>query len=292
MVKFLTSNKLNSELEKLIEDSQTELILVSPYINLHERFISALKTKVTEDKLAITVVFGKNENDSSKSIKKTDYEFLKEFPNIQIRYEKRLHAKYYANEITTILTSMNLYTYSQDNNIEAGIMFNGSVIKVGSQNSFDEDAYKYFSTVIEQSKLIFKRVPEYENSMLGLTKKYKFSKTIEDESTNFFSSMSSIERKDLKKKNIASNVTIVKDVISLPVKEQEFITTTNLSKETGISNRELWNKFESMKLVQKENDKWILTDNGISMGATMKERDDFSYIAWPLKIKEVLQSSN
>ena len=48
--------------------------------------------------------------------------FFKEFPNIQIRYEKKLHAKYYSNESAAILTSMNLYSYSQDNNIEAGVL--------------------------------------------------------------------------------------------------------------------------------------------------------------------------
>ena len=67
-------------------------------------------------------MFGKNEQDPSKSMKLEELDFFKEFSNIEIKYEKRLHAKYYANDYSAILTSMNLYSHSQDNNIEAGVI--------------------------------------------------------------------------------------------------------------------------------------------------------------------------
>lgn len=79
-------------------------------------------SKNDNPELEIIVVFGKNEDDISKSMSQEDFNFFKEFPNIEIRYEKRLHAKYFANEENAILTSMNLYGYSQDNNIEFGIL--------------------------------------------------------------------------------------------------------------------------------------------------------------------------
>ena len=41
-------------------------------------------------------------------------------PNIEIAHRKNLHAKFYANEDGSIMTSMNLYAYSQDVNIETG----------------------------------------------------------------------------------------------------------------------------------------------------------------------------
>ena len=67
-------------------------------------------------------MFGKNEEDMSKSMKQEDFDFFKQFPNIEILHENRLHAKYYANEPRAILTSMNSYGFSQNNNIEAGVL--------------------------------------------------------------------------------------------------------------------------------------------------------------------------
>ncbi|MBK7959709.1 MAG: hypothetical protein IPK03_17495 [Bacteroidetes bacterium] len=186
MAKFLTGNELNSELEKILEKATNWIVLISPYIKLHDRYASTLRSKKDNPDLEITVVFGKNEDDLSKSMKQEDFNFFKEFPNIEIRYEKRLHAKYYANESSAILTSMNLYNYSQDINIEAGVLTkfthlgniaSNLITNVTGEDNLDNSAWSYFARVIEQSDLLFKKVPEFESTMLGFSKKYISSKT-------------------------------------------------------------------------------------------------------------------
>ncbi len=208
MAKFLTGNELNLELEKILEQAEEQIVLISPYIKLHERYISSLKTKKELHKLEITIVFGKNEEDMSRSMKQEDFDFFKEFPNIEIRYEKRLHAKYYANENSAILTSMNMYSYSQDNNIEAGIMTKPTLL--GSIDNFESDAWNYFSRVIDQAELLFRRTPQYESSMLGLTKKYKDSKNEVDKLSDFFSNRqkyeSTIKRDFYEKKKVEQTI--------------------------------------------------------------------------------------
>src|SRR6185312_1652260 len=111
MASFCTGNDLNAELGKIFKYAEEYLYLISPYIKLHNRYSSELKEKINNAELKIVIVFGKNEDDISKSMKQEDFNFFKQFPNIEIRYEKRLHAKYYANENLAILTSMNLYNY-------------------------------------------------------------------------------------------------------------------------------------------------------------------------------------
>ena len=69
MAKFLTGNELNTELEKIFERADEQIILISPFIKLHDRFISTLRTKKDNHKLEIIIVFGKNEEDMSKSMK-------------------------------------------------------------------------------------------------------------------------------------------------------------------------------------------------------------------------------
>lgn len=177
MAEFVKGNQLNAELEKIFENAETQLIIISPFIKLHARFIDVLKAKKDNHNLEITVVFGKNEDNISKSFSIDEFNFLKDFPNIQIKYEPRLHAKYYANESAALLSSMNLYEFSQNNNIEFGILTKKSIM--GGLTSIgvnlDSEAFYYFDQVINNSKSMYKRSPEYEDKFLGLAKKYTHS---------------------------------------------------------------------------------------------------------------------
>lgn len=195
MAKFLTGNELNLELERIFQNAKRTLLLISPYIKLHPRFISALRTKLEDHDLEIIIVFGKNE-DKSRSMTEKDFEFFKTFPNIQIYFEQHLHAKYYANESCAILTSMNLYDYSLNNNIEAGVMTKTSLLQGLANNlvsnltgdeRFDWEAEKYFGKVVEQSELLFDKQPQYESAFLGLSTKYVRSIIQEDKLSEFFS---------------------------------------------------------------------------------------------------------
>jgi hypothetical protein len=192
MPQFITGSKLNSEIELLFENAFEQILIISPYIKLHERYKSVLLEKVDDPKLKISVIFGKNEADISRSMKAQDFEFFKQFPNVEIRYEKRLHAKYYANDFTAILSSMNLYSFSQDNNIEAGVKIESSVIGsiansiVSSNGTFDEQTSDYFEIVAKQAELLFQRKPIFDKNIIGIANKYKSSVIEVDKLTDFF----------------------------------------------------------------------------------------------------------
>ena len=192
MARFLKGDELNAEIGKIFENAKNNLILISPYIKLHHRYAAELKTKITNDKLKIVIVFGKNEQDITKSLTSADLDFFKQFPDIEIRYEKRLHAKFYANESSQILTSMNLYDFSQDENIEVGIktdysLLNNFASKIISEKNLDQDAWEYFNKVIDHSVLLFKNTPEYSREYWGLTEKFKGIKNELDKITEHFS---------------------------------------------------------------------------------------------------------
>ncbi len=184
MAKFLEGNELNLALENIFLEAEEQLILISPYIKFHARDLDALREKKNKPKVKLTIVFGKNENDISKSIGFDDIEFLKDFPNIEIRYESRLHAKYYTNEKTALLTSMNLLDYSQNNNIEVGILMNSNLFNALANffidDTIDARAATYFKKVVENAEILFQKIPEYDGTLLGLAKKYKSSRIEKD----------------------------------------------------------------------------------------------------------------
>lgn len=300
MAKFLTGNELNFELGKLLESAEGQIVLISPYIKLHERYASILKIKKDYPEIEIIIVFGKNEADISRSMKQEDFNFFKDFPNIEIRYEKRLHAKYYANENCAILTSMNLYDYSQDVNIEAGVMTKATLLgnitsniitNVTGVDDFDSTAWSYFSIVIKQSELLFKKVPVYEKTMFGFAKKYISSETEVDKLTDFFANRHKYEnnRNNFEKVNINFVSTPI-EMKSEPKAESplmnmnseiKFLSTTALSKEVGLSSKDLFAKFEKLNWIARENDEWILTSAGKSNGAQTRRGQYGEYIAWP-----------
>lgn len=120
-VEFLFDNQLIAAVEKLIRSAKNRLVLISPFIDLDARIIDALNEKKGLHNFELLVLFGKNEANYLKSIKRDSLEFFKEFPNVEIRYNERLHAKYYQNDFEYIMTSLNLYDYSLANNIEVGV---------------------------------------------------------------------------------------------------------------------------------------------------------------------------
>jgi len=177
MAKFVKGNGLNAAIESIFDEAELQLTIISPFIKLHKRFIDSLKSKNDNPKLEVNLVFGKNESNKSKSLSLQDFEFFKQFANVKIYYEPRLHAKYYANQDTAVLSSMNLYEYSQNNNIEFGIV---TQREMGLDRlrekvmgfELDNDAWKYFNSVVDSSELVYHNEPVYESSMLGLSKKY------------------------------------------------------------------------------------------------------------------------
>ncbi|SFN37331.1 phospholipase D family protein [Salegentibacter flavus] len=187
MAEFLHGDDLNAELGRIFRECEEQLIIISPFIQLHSRYRDALRTKIENPKLKITIVFGKNDEKIYKSFSNEEFEFLKQFPNIEIKYEKRLHAKYYANEKSAILSSMNLYKYSQNNNIEFGIYteatFLGNITGSITGNTLDVDAFKYFQEVINHSKTLFHKKPIYldGNLLQKVRKKYSHSEEVIDD---------------------------------------------------------------------------------------------------------------
>lgn len=133
MAKFLETQAISNELMKLIKDAKDKIILVSPYLKVNTQIQERLKTKSKIGTFSeIVIIYGKSE------LKKTELEWIKEIDDLKVIEKNNLHAKCYINEERAIICSMNLYDYSQQNNIEMGILIT---------KKEDEEAYQ---TLIEE----------------------------------------------------------------------------------------------------------------------------------------------
>ena len=183
MGRFVYGDELNNELIKLVQRANKFLFFVSPYIKLSKRLKDELKAINHVESLNVMVLFGKNRDDVAKSLPYEDLTFFQKFPNVDIRYEPQLHAKYYGNESTSILTSMNLYDYSIKNNIESGTVYDDRFDfgrKPGSA------AFDYFQKVFENAERVYSQCIEVKSSFAGLRKQYGGIRTLGDQVDQYY----------------------------------------------------------------------------------------------------------
>jgi len=279
MAEFLKEGALNAALEEIFSGATSELIVISPFIKLHNRFKDILKSKRDNAKLKITIVFGKNSKDKTRSINKDDFLFLSEFPNVEIRYEDRLHAKFYSNYDVSILSSMNLYDYSQNNNIEFGILTRATNIlsETIQGNSIDRDAYSYFvKQVIPNSELLYQNIPEYETGLLGLSKKYIGIETKVDKLSSEFGT----KRKASKAEAIGST----------PKFSGKLVSATSLGKSKGFSYKQVVDCMEKKGLLNNGQITGLGTQYGLQMESKKDKKGDISsWVVYPEAITVLLE---
>lgn len=179
MGRFVSGDGLNNELAKIIEEAVERIILMSPYIKLNPGIKERLLHVKDDPDVAITLVFGKSQRDERKNLSREDLEFLKEFPNIEIRHHEKLHAKYYANDTTALLTSMNLHDYAVGNNLEFGILLNVDSL---FDTEIDNSSTDFFKYVLESSVLVFEKKPVFSEGL----REYEGSAIRKDGTKEFF----------------------------------------------------------------------------------------------------------
>lgn len=126
MAKFLNTSATNYYLEELIKNAKDRLMLISPFLKLSDRIKELLEDK-NRLKIDVRIVYGKSE------LLPEEINWLNNLTYIRTSFCKNLHAKCYLNEEFCIVTSLNLYEFSQINNNEMGVLLT---------RSDDSDVYK------------------------------------------------------------------------------------------------------------------------------------------------------
>ena len=131
MARFLNTSATNYFLEELIKNARDRLILISPYLKLNSRIKELLEDK-NRLKIDVRIVYGKSE------LQPEEINWLKDLTYIRTSFCQNLHAKCYLNEQLCIVTSMNLYEFSQVNNNEMGILIDRADDSELYRDTFEE----------------------------------------------------------------------------------------------------------------------------------------------------------
>jgi phosphatidylserine/phosphatidylglycerophosphate/cardiolipin synthase-like enzyme len=242
MAKFITTKQITSELEDLIKKADERLYIVSPYLKLSKDFRDLLTYRNTNRK-DTKIIFGKQELNPEQMT------FFQGLRFVYLFFSEDLHAKCYINDTKMIITSMNFYDFSMMNNKEMGILIDKTITE-------DSQVYNDAWTEID---FIEKTSKPFDFVSKPIT---VISQTPTARETKIETKPESIE----------------------PAKTAfsgKFLSATALSKELGISGKDLISKIEKLKWIEKRNDEWILTNLGKSKGAELKKGQYGDYIAYP-----------
>ena len=116
MVKYLNTKEIAVGIQNIIQDARAEIILISPFIKADRQIKERLAVQAGNPKVRITLVYGQR-----MALRPEEKALFESLDSVAVRFREVLHAKCYLNEVAAIVTSMNLYNYSEANNDEMGI---------------------------------------------------------------------------------------------------------------------------------------------------------------------------
>ena len=142
MAEFLTTNGTSYNIENIIIRAQKKLVLVSPYLQISKTFYERLRD-ADKKGVKIKIIFGKDE------LKPNEKNSLAELKNLELLFFENLHAKCYFNETEMVITSMNMYEFSEKNNREMGVL-----ISRENDKKLFESAVSETLSIIQSSEII------------------------------------------------------------------------------------------------------------------------------------------
>jgi phosphatidylserine/phosphatidylglycerophosphate/cardiolipin synthase-like enzyme len=144
MAEFLTTQGTSYYLENIIINASERLILVSPYLNITANFMARLQD-ADKRTVEIILIYGKDE------LKPKEKQKLSELQHLSLYYHKNLHAKCYLSEDMMIITSMNMYEFSEKTNREMGVL-----VRKDLDNQIYNDALKEVRSILDSAEEIGK----------------------------------------------------------------------------------------------------------------------------------------
>ncbi|QCB46275.1 phospholipase D family protein [Hydrogenophaga sp. PAMC20947] len=236
MAKFLTTTGTNYQLEELIKGASERLILISPFLKLNDRMKELLEDK-NRLKIDVRIVYGKSE------LQPQEIEWLRGLSFVRTSFCKNLHAKCYMSEELCIITSLNLYEFSQVNNNEMGVL-----IQRSEDGQLYKDAYEEAQRIIrisDEVRISLERVSATAAATTAPTAT-ESEKDSETESSG------------------------------------DKLTSSKIAAKLGMKTAQFLDRAASQGFLAQEGDKHVMTPKGEQAGVEFVAKSRFGpYFLWP-----------
>lgn len=140
---FLSSVGVSYQIDRLLSEANSELVIFCPVLKLHESVILRFR-QADQRNVRITLLFGK-ERTQTRGLR-----WFKEFKNLRILYHDKLNSCVYRNEKELIVTSQGLTDMNSVVNMDMGVL----ITKMRDRKAFEDGIYEQ-ELLVENAEEIF-----------------------------------------------------------------------------------------------------------------------------------------
>jgi phosphatidylserine/phosphatidylglycerophosphate/cardiolipin synthase-like enzyme len=149
MPKLLNREQLVEQIQELISSAQQYIYLICPYIGLDAKSSVILALESANNRgIDINIIYSKGFK------KKAGQDQLKKYRRVKLCYIKDLHMKVYLSDKVAIVSSINLYDFSIENNLECGIL-------IQRGDDLWKEVYSMIKNDIYKNMIVEKKREEY-----------------------------------------------------------------------------------------------------------------------------------
>jgi hypothetical protein len=154
MVQYLNTQGAYSEIENIVNRAESRLVIMSPYIQINRTLLQKIFHASENRNIDVTLVC------RTKEIKPEEMAAINQITRLELFDLPNLHANCIYNEKTMVITSLNLFDYSQINNRDMGAMF-----------SVDKDPAAFIGAVRETEYMMQLATMVKANMILARTRR-------------------------------------------------------------------------------------------------------------------------
>ncbi|MBE0480851.1 MAG: hypothetical protein IBX68_07720 [Dehalococcoidia bacterium] len=144
MVRFLNTTQARGEVERMLTNAQSSIVIISPFIKIHDALVSRLRDAAVNRNVRVSLVC------RADDLRPQEKRKIEQIPNLQLYFNEKVHAKCFYNEVYMVIGSLNLYDSSTGDNREMGVLLSSE--EVDDTNAFD-DARNEAEFIIRESSL-------------------------------------------------------------------------------------------------------------------------------------------
>jgi len=255
MANFLTTSATTYLIEELIRNAEQRVTLISPYLKFNARIRQLIEDRAACG-ICFDIVYGK------KKLNEAEEQWLAGLPGLSLYFCKNLHAKCYLNEDHCVITSMNLYEFSQVNNSEMGVLLS----RQADADAF-RDATQEAQTIVRMSEL--------------QSRKAEQNQVQDTPETGLLDRIARSVKETVKEQVTALNKPAEPVVPARPAVQPRKLTSSALARQHKLRTSELLDQLKAAGYLYEDNNINKLTSLAVDEGAEFRRGPNGYYFLWP-----------
>lgn len=151
MVQYLNTQGAYAEIENIVNRAENALVIISPYIQINRTLLQKIFHASEHRAINVSLICRKDD------IKPEEMDALNKITRLELFDLPNLHANCIYNEKTMVITSLNLFDYTQINNRDMGALISADKDPAAFMSAVHETEYMMQLATLVKANMILAR---------------------------------------------------------------------------------------------------------------------------------------